>query len=246
MNLKHFLKHISPQLWSNNNGNEVSFMVLQTLLSLILKCFASMSKHSFTWAPWWGNTTIPIVHVANLRCKDEPKVTCVYEKEHVLFGLTYSCTVLLRIFLYRHFSYQYYFNSLISGDCRFSSAELTWKRCIALYKSCRKVVYYSQRGCTLQGADKQKIHCSSLLLTVSVATGCTDTFPDSSALHRKTGPFVVANSTLCMESSQGPSTSYELSGKLFLTGGKICQRKPNTHLNLASLYSHHSNNPKDT
>ena len=60
---------------------------------------------------------------------------------------------------------------------------------------------YSQRGCTLQRADKQKIHCFCLLLRVSVATGCTDTFPDSSALHRKTVPFVVANSSLCMESS---------------------------------------------
>lgn len=35
---------------------------------------------------------------------------------------------------------------------------------------------YSQRGCTLQRGDKQKIHCLCLLLVVSVATGCTDTF----------------------------------------------------------------------
>lgn len=109
--------------------------------------------------------------------------------------------MLLRIFLYWHFSYQHNFNSRISGDCRFSLAELTWKCCIALHKSCRKVAYYWQRGCTLQRTDKQKTHCVCLLLTVSVATGCTDTFPDSSALHRKTMPFGAANSSLCMESS---------------------------------------------
>lgn len=122
-------------------------------------------------------------------------------KNVIPFGLTDSCTALLRMFLYWHFSYQHYVTSLISGDCRFSLATLTWKCCSALYGSSRKVAYYSRRGCTLQRADKQKIHCFCLLLTVSAATGCTDTFPDSSALHRKTVSFMSANSGLCMESS---------------------------------------------
>ncbi|XP_025928071.1 uncharacterized protein LOC112969212 [Apteryx rowi] len=45
---------------------------------------------------------------------------------------------------------------------------------------------------------------------ISAATDCTDAFLDSSALHKKTVPFVAANSSFPAWSPQGLSTSHEL------------------------------------